>query len=135
MTERRASLSSIESHSREGSFEAIYDLMTSLKTDSTMLGERLKTFSKRIDEIPLQEKLLEPRPNAHKWFEANGLKTPCELEDFMKALFSVMGSQRRIEHRLRIMILNQEEAQMFGLQPGNAYRWVEIISKLPNVFY
>lgn len=135
MTERRASLSSIDSHSREGSFEAIYDLMTSLKTDSNMLGERLKTFSKRIDEIPLQEKLLEPRPNAQKWFERHGLKTPCELEDFMKTLFSVMGSQKRIEHRLRIMILNREEAQMFGLHEGTAYKWVDIISRLPTVFY
>jgi hypothetical protein len=109
--------------------------MTSLKTDSNMLGERLKTFSKRIDEIPLQEKLLEPRPNAQKWFERHGLKTPCELEDFMKTLFSVMGSQKRIEHRLRIMILNREEAQMFGLHEGTAYKWVDIISRLPTVFY
>lgn len=135
MDERRASLSSMDSHSREGSFEAIYDLMISLKNDSTMLGERLKTFNKRIEEIPLQEKRLEPRPNAQQWFTTNGLKTPCDLEDFMKTLFSVMGSQKRIEHRLRIMILNQEEAQMFGLQQGNAYKWIDIISRLPTVFY
>jgi hypothetical protein len=135
MTERRASLSSIDSHSREGSFEAIYDLMVTLKNDSGMLSERLKTFNKRIEEIPLQEKLLEPRPNAQKWFERHGLKTPCELEEFLKVLFTEMGSQKRIEYRLRVMILNEDEAKMFGLQGSNAYKWFDVISRLPNVFY
>ena len=135
MTERRASLSSIDSHSREGSFEAIYDLMVTLKNDSGMLSERLKTFNKRIEEIPLQEKLLEPRPNAQKWFELHGLKTPCELEEFLKVLFTEMGSQKRIEYRMRVMILNNDEAKMFGLQGSNAYKWFEVISRLPNVFY
>jgi hypothetical protein len=135
MDERRASLSSVDSHSRDGSFDAIYELMISLKNDSTTLRERLKTFSKRIEEIPLQERLLEPRPNAQKWFELHGLKTPCELEEFLKVLFTEMGSQKRIEYRLRIMVLNQDEAKMFGLQGSNAYKWVDVISRLPNVFY
>ena len=135
MDERRASLSSIESHSREGSFEAIYQLMTALKTDSSTLRERLKTFSKRIEEIPLQEKLLEPRPKAKKWFESHALQTPCELEEFLKVLFTEMGAQRRIDHKLRVMILNQEEATMFGLQPNHAYKWMEVLTRLPHVFY
>lgn len=135
MSERRASLSSIDSHSREGSFEAIYELMTALKNDSSTLRERLKTFSKRIEEIPLQEKLLEPKPNAKKWFESHKLQTPCELEEFLKVLFTEMGAQRRIEHRLRVMILKYDEAMMFGLQENHAYKWVEVLSRLPNVFY
>jgi hypothetical protein len=135
MDERRASLSSVDSHSRDGSFDAIYELMISLKNDSSTLRERLKIFSKRIEEIPLQERLLEPRPNAKKWFEAHELKTPCELEEFLKVLFTEMGSQKRIEYRLRIVILNEDEAKMFGLQGSNAYKWRDVISRLPNVFY
>lgn len=136
MSERRYSLSSIDTLSQDGSFEAIYELMGKLKHDSITLRESLKSFSKRIEEIPLQEKRLEPKRNAKAWFDKHAeLKTPCELEEFLVVLFTEMMGQKRIEHRLRVLILKDDEAKMFGLQANTAYRWCEVLMRLPNVFY
>lgn len=131
------SVSSMDSHSRDGSFEVIYDLMKQLKGQTNSLTGSLHAFSKRIDEIPLQEKFLEPRPNAKKWFEAHKtlIERPCELDTFLKVLFDEMAKEMRIDTKLRVLMLNKNEAHMFGLKENALYKWNELLANIPNVFY
>lgn len=134
MSETR-SLSSIDSLSDGGSFDTIYDLMTNLKIQNNTLRESLKTFNKRVSTISLQDKLLEPRPSARKWFEKKGINTPCDIEEFLKVFFTGLAKDNRISHHPRVLILNIEEAAMFGMKDNYAYKWIEVLAKLPNVFY
>lgn len=134
MSETR-SLASIDSLSDGGSFDTIYDMLTNLKIQNNTLRESLKTFNKRVSNISLQDKLLEPRPNARPWFEKNKLNWPCEIEEFLRVLFTNMAKENRISHHPRVLVLSLEEAAMFKMKDNFAYKWIEVLAKLPNVFY
>jgi hypothetical protein len=116
-------------------FQSIYSTLNRLKEEATAVRDGLKSCSKRIVEIPLGDRLLDPRPNAAAWFKARKLETPCDLEVFLETFFGELGAKRRICSKTRTLILNAEEAVLFEVQPNYVYRWIEILERLPKVFY
>lgn len=130
-----ASLSSLDSIPVEQEFEGLYQLLDTLKKETKTLQTAMKGYNKRYIEIELSEQAFHPKPAANAWFLANDLPIPCSLEMFLKTLFSGMAKQRRMCPRTRTLFLNDEEANMFGLQPLYAYKWLELLKKLPAVFH
>jgi hypothetical protein len=130
-----ASLSSLDSIPVEQEFDGLYQLLDTLKGETKMLQTALKSYNKRYIEIELSEQSFHPKPAAKVWFLAHNLPIPCSLEVFLKALFSGMAKQRRMCPRTRTLILNEEEAALFGLQPLYAYKWLELLKSLPAVFH
>jgi hypothetical protein len=63
------------------------------------------------------------------------METPCDLEEFLEKIFGELGAKRRVCHRTRTIILEDEEAALFQLRPNFAYKWMEILERLPVVFY
>lgn len=135
MSTRSQSLSSMDTPSFSETFQTIYSLLNKLQTDTTRVRDGLKSCSSRIMDRELNEQLLEPRPHAVAWFQKRRLQTPCELEDFMKVLFGELAAQRRICHRTRTLLLDNESAKIFGLKPDTIYKWMEFLEHLPKVFY
>lgn len=129
-----ASLSSLDSVSAEQTFEGLYKLLDTLKTDTKALQTNIKQYSKKYIEIELSEQQFEPRENAKDWFLKNNLPIPCALDVFLKKLFTDIAKQRRMCAKTRTLILSPEEAVLFGLQPLYAYRWMEVLKQLPAVF-
>lgn len=134
-TTTTTSLSSLDSESAKDTFESIYQLLTRLKDETTLVRNGLKGCSKKFEDISLGDRFLEPRPHALPWFKKHSLETPCDLEDFMTTLFSDIAARRHICHRTRTLILTREEAILFQVDANTAYRWIEVLSKLPAVFY
>lgn len=130
-----ASLSSLDSIPVEQEFDGLYQLLDTLKTESKMLHTAMKSYNKRYIEIELSEQSFHPKASAKAWFVANNLPIPCSLELFLKKLFSGMAKQRRMCPRTRTLLLNPDEAEMFGLQPFYAYKWLELLKSLPAVFH
>jgi len=135
MSSQSVSLSSLDSIPVEQEFDGLYQLLDTLKTESKALQVSMKTYSKRYFDIELSEQLFHPKPAAKAWFTANDLPIPCSLELFLKTLFSKMAKQRRMCPRTRTVLLNEEEAVLFGLQPLYAYKWMELLKQLPAVFH
>lgn len=129
-----ASISSIDSMSAQDTFDGLYDLFERLKKETMTLRDTMKQYTKNYMDVDLSEQLFEPKPHAKEWFIKRDLKTPCDLETFLRKLFEEMGAQRRVDQKTRSLILNQEEAALFMLQPNYAYRWIEVLSKIPNIF-
>lgn len=128
------SLSSLDSAPVEQEFESLYRLLDTLKVESKTLHTNMKGYSKKYIELALSEQLLYPKESARAWFLANNLAIPCELHVFLKKLFSKMAKERRMCPRTRTLLLNQEEAALFGLHPLFAYKWMELLKELPAVF-
>jgi hypothetical protein len=135
MSNTSRSLSSIDSIGANETFESIYALLNRLKEETTTVRDGLKACNKRIVDLPFCERLLEPKPHAVAWFKKHNMNTPCDLEDFLETLFSEIGAKRRVCHSTRTILLDKEEAKLFQLEPNYVYRWIEILEKLPNVFY
>ncbi len=134
MSSLSTSLSSLDSIPVEQEFDGLYKLLDTLKAETKTLQVSMKTYSKRYFDIELSEQLFYPKPAAKAWFTANDLPIPCSLEVFLKKLFSGMAKQRRMCPRTRTLLLNEEEAALFGLQPLYAYKWLELLKNLPAVF-
>lgn len=134
MSTSAASISSIDSMSAQDTFDGLYDLFERLKKETMSLRDSMKQYTKQYMDVDLSEQLFEPKPHAKEWFIKRQLKTPCELETFLRKLFGEMGAQRRVDQKTRTLIMNEEEAALFGLTPNFAYRWIEVLSKIPNVF-
>lgn len=126
-------LSSIDT--TDDSFESIYSTLNRLKEGTTQVRDGLKACNRRIVEIPFSEKLLEPRPHAAAWFKKRQMETPCDLEDFLEKFFGELAAKRRVCHTTRTLHLDKEEANLFGVEPNYIYKWIEILERLPNVFY
>lgn len=116
-------------------FESVYKLLNRLKEDTTKVRDSLKSCNRRIVEIPLGDRLLDPRPHAAEWFIKRKMEIPCDLEEFLEKLFGELAAKRLVCHRTRTIILTEEEAAIFKLQPNFIYKWIEILQRLPNVFY
>jgi hypothetical protein len=132
---RSQTLSSIDSLSAAETFESIYLLMDKLKADTTAVRDGLKSCNRRIIDIELSERLLDPKPHATAWFKKRKMELPCDLEDFLERLFQEHGEKKRVCHRTRTIIIDEEAAVLFELKPNYAYRWLEVLQKLPVVFY
>lgn len=132
---RSQTLSSIDSLSAAETFESIYLLMDKLKADTTAVRDGLKSCNRRITDIELAERLLDPKPHAVAWFKKRKLEVPCDLEDFLERLFKEHSDKKRVCHRIRTIILDEEAAVLFQLQANYAYKWLEVLQKLPVVFY
>lgn len=130
-----ASLSSLDSVSAEKTFEGLYKLLDTLKTDTKALQANIKGYNKKYIEIELSEQEFQPRENAKDWFLKNNLPIPCQLDVFLKKFFTDIAKQRRMCAKTRTLILNPEEAALFGLQSHYAYKWMEVLKELPAVFY
>lgn len=128
-------LSSIDSIGSGEAFQSIYSLLNRLKEDTTTIRDGLKACNKRIVEIPFSERLLEPKPHAVAWFKKRQMETPCDLEDFLEKLFGELAVKRHICHKTRTLFLDKDEAKLFDVEPNTIYKWVEILERLPNVFY
>jgi hypothetical protein len=113
----------------------MYGMLDRLKSETTAVRDGLKSCNRRITDVELSERLLDPRPHAISWFKAQKLETPCDLEDFLNTLFKGLAAKRRVCHRTRVLLLDEESAPLFGLQPNNAYKWIEVLERLPHVFY
>ena len=129
------SLSSLDSMSAEQTFEGLYKLLDTLKTDTKTLQTNIKGYSKKYIEVELSEQTFQPRENAKDWFVKNNLPIPCQLDVFLKKLFTDIAKQRRLCAKTRTLILSPEEAVLFGLRPFYAYKWIEVLKELPAVFY
>ena len=131
----RSTLTSIDSVSAAETFESIYTLLKRLKEDTTAVRDGLKSCNRRIVDVPLGDRLLDPKPHALAWFKQRKMETPCDLEEFLEKLFGELGAKRRVCHRTRTIVLTEEEAEIFQLQSNFVYRWIEILQRLPAVFY
>lgn len=134
MSTRSQTLSSIDTIPSADTFEVIYSLMNKLKEGTTQVRDGLKACNKRLVDVELEDCLFEPKPHAVAWFKKHKIETPCDLETFLKAIFSELGAKRRVCHRTRTILLEKEQADLFRLEPNEAYRWIEVLEKLPNVF-
>lgn len=132
---RSQSLSTIDSVTASDSFDSMYLMLDRLKAETTSVRDNLKSCSRRIADVDLSEYLLEPRPHAVAWFKSRKMATPCDLEEFLGKVFQELGAKRRVCHRTRTIILDQESAALFQLEANFAYRWVEVLQKLPCIFY
>ena len=135
MSRSTLSLSSMDSVGSPELFQSIYSTLNRLKEETTSVIDGLKAGNKRIVDIPLGDRLLDPRPNAMPWFKARKLETPCDMETFLETFFGELGAKRRICSKTRTLILNVEEAPVFQVEPNFVYRWIEILERLPKVFY
>ena len=135
MSRSTQSLSSLDSVSAAETFESIYLMLNRLKEETTSIRDSLKSCNKRIIEVPLGDRLLDPKPHAVQWFKKRNMETPCDLEDFLEKLFQEVAGKRRICHRTRTIILDKEQADLFELESNYVYRWIEVLQKLPRVFY
>jgi hypothetical protein len=130
-----ASLSSLDSIPVEQEFDGLYKLLDTLKNDTKALQTSMKTYTKRYIDLELSEQVFQPKPTARAWFVAKDLPMPCSIELFLKTLFTDMAKQRRMCPKTRTVLLNDEEAALFSLQPSYAYKWMELLVKLPTVFH
>jgi hypothetical protein len=119
----------------EQQFDGLYQLLDTLKNETKALQTTMKSYNKRYIEIDLGEQALTPKPHAKNWFLAHELPIPCGLELFLKTLFTGIAKQRRMCAKTRTLLLNEQEAALFELQPNTAYRWIELLMKLPSVFH
>jgi hypothetical protein len=131
----RSTLSSMDTVSAAETFESIYTLLNRLKEDTTAVRDGLKSCNRRIVEVPLGDRLLDPKPHAVAWFKKRKMEMPCDLEEFLEKLFGELGAKRLVCHRTRTILLTEEEAAVFQLQPNFVYKWIEILQRLPTVFY
>jgi hypothetical protein len=131
----RSTLSSMDSVGSPELFQSIYSTLNRLKEETTAVRDGLKACNKRIVEVPLGDRLLDPKPHALPWFKARKLETPCDLEVFLETFFGELGAKKRICSKTRTLLLNPEEATLFQLEPNYVYRWIEILERLPVIFY
>jgi hypothetical protein len=129
-----ASLESLDTPSREEIIQQTAALFETLKQHASELRDQLKSFQKRYVDVGLSERQFDPKPHAVPWFQARGLKTPCGLVEFLDDFVAVLAADCRICHSSRTVMLKDEEAQLFGLQAGT-YKWLEILIRLPTIFY
>ena len=87
MSRSTQSLSSLDSVSAAETFESIYLMLNRLKEETTSIRDSLKSCNKRIIEVPLGDRLLDPKPHAVQWFKKRNMEMPCDLEDFLEKLF------------------------------------------------
>jgi hypothetical protein len=110
-------------------------MLNRLKDGTTTVRDGLKACNRRIVDLPLGERLLDPKPHAVPWFKKRKMETPCDLEEFLEKLFGELCAKRYVCHRTRTILLDEEAAEIFQLQPRYIYRWLEILERLPTVFY
>jgi hypothetical protein len=135
MSTESQTISSLDSISAADTFESIYSLMNKLKDGTTVVRDGLKGCHKRYADIELGDRLFSPKPHAAQWFTKQKLEVPCELDTFLKVLFNQLGEKRLVCHRTRTLILPKAEAELFQMNPNYAYRWIEVLQNLPNIFY
>lgn len=131
----RSTLSSLNTLSAAETFESIYTMLNRLKEGTTSVRDGLKACNRRIVDLPLGERLLDPKPHAAPWFKKRKMETPCDLEEFLEKLFGELAAKRFVCHRTRTILLDEEAAELFQLQPRYIYRWFEILERLPTVFH
>ena len=130
-----STLNSENSETTEKIFEGLYATMTQLKEDTVKIRDNLKSVKRRIQTADLSERLLDPKPHTNSYFLKYKIPNPCSVEEFMNILFSNIAKEKRLCHRTRTLYLTEEEAVLFHLKPRTAYKWLEVLQTIPNVFY
>jgi hypothetical protein len=131
----RSTLSSLNTLSAAETFDSIYLLLNRLKDGTATVRDGLKSCNRRIVDLPLGERLLDPRPHAVPWFKKRKIDVPCDMEEFLEKLFGELGAKRYVCHRTRTVILDDDAAVIFQLEARYVYRWMDILERLPSVFY
>lgn len=130
-----STLNSENSETAEKVFEGLYATLMKLKEDTTKIRDNLKSVKKRIQTADLSERLLDPKPHANAYFLKYTIPNPCSIEEFMNILFSNIAKEKRLCHKTRTLYLTEEEADLFQLNARTAYKWLEVIQAMPNVFH
>jgi hypothetical protein len=118
----------------EDALHKLKETMTNVNVLFQISLDHFKTFHQKVAP-PIDEALLQVKPEAHAWFIKRNLDISISFVDFFRIFLAEHKDEYRLDLSRRSILLNKDAADLLGSSEDTCITLLEILRQLPTIFY